>query len=123
MGNIWKVMEKSGNVTRRGRLVTLYSAMCTWRVRTYYTTSSVYAVRVDVPYKFDYGDGVHANKSVLFDLDRITASIVVQRLDQVNWFNRNFGVCVVELVLYTPYSDLLTQVHSSTKPMKLSQQT
>ena len=116
-------MEKSGNVTRRGRLVTLYSAMCTWRVRTYYTTSSVYAVRVDVPYKFDYGDGVHANKSVLFDLDRITASIVVQRLDQVNWFNRNFGVCVVELVLYTPYSDLLTQVHSSTKPMKLSQQT
>jgi len=63
-----------------------------------------------VPYVFKYGDHVHANKSVLFDLDKVTAVAVAERLDQVNWFNRNYGVCVVELILYTPYSDLLTQV-------------
>jgi len=73
----------------------------------------VYAVctpRADVPFMFKYGDDVHANRSVLFDLDKIVATSVVKRLDQVNWFNRNYGVCVLELILYTPYSDLLTQV-------------
>ena len=64
----------------------------------------------DVPYMFVYGNNVHANKSVLFDLDKTVARKVVKRLDYVNWFNRNYGVCVIDLVLYTPYSDLLTQV-------------
>lgn len=65
---------------------------------------------VDVPYEFEYGDDVWANKSVLFDLDRVMADSKARRLDYVNWFNRNYGVCVLELILYTPYSDLLTQV-------------
>ena len=59
---------------------------------------------------FDFGDFVLANKSVLFDLDKVTAIHVVRKLDHVNWFNRQFGACILELVLYTPYSDLLTQV-------------
>jgi len=67
-------------------------------------------VVADVPYTFQYGDDVHANRSVLFDLDKVMATTVVRRLDHVNWFNRNYGVCVLELILYTPYSDLLTQV-------------
>ena len=67
-------------------------------------------VRADVPYMFVYGDDVHANRSVLFDLDREVAVEVAQRLDRTNWFNRQFGVCVLELIIYTPYSDLLTQV-------------
>jgi len=69
-------------------------------------------MHADVPYVFDYGDRVRANRSVLFDLDRVVAQSTVERLDHVNWFNRNYGVCVLELILYTPYSDLLTQVHS-----------
>ena len=64
----------------------------------------------DVPYVFEYGDYTYANRSVLFNLDKQSADKVVERLDHINWFNRNFGVCVLELVLYTPYSDLLTQV-------------
>ena len=64
----------------------------------------------DVPYVFEHGDHVYANKSVLFDLDRSNADSVAKRLDYVNWFNRNYGVCVLELVMYTPYSDLLTEV-------------
>ena len=63
-----------------------------------------------VPYEFEYGDDVPANGSVLFDLDRVMADRVTHRLDHINWFNRNFGVAVLELILYTPYSDPLTQV-------------
>jgi len=72
----------------------------------------VVVVVADVPYEFRYGDFVQANKSVLFDLDKVTANSLVKRLDRVNWFNRNYGVCVLELILYTPYSDLLSQVHA-----------
>ena len=67
-----------------------------------------------MPYVFQYGDDVLANTSVLFDLDSVIAKTVARRLDYVNWFNSHYGVCVMELVLYTPYSDLLTQVASVT---------
>jgi len=64
----------------------------------------------DIPYMFQYGDNVHPRRSVLFDLDKVIATQVARRLDYVNWFHRQYGVCVLELVLYTPYSDLITQV-------------
>jgi len=69
--------------------------------------------RADVPYVFEFDGHTLANRSVLFDLDKSIADRVVERLDHINWFNRNFGVCVLELVLYTPYSDLVTQVTNS----------
>jgi len=69
-----------------------------------------------MPYVFVYGDQVLANRSVLFDLDKVTADSVARRLDYVNWFNRNYGVCVLELIIYTPYSDLITQVLPTNVP-------
>lgn len=66
-----------------------------------------------MPYVFEFDGHTLANRSVLFDLDKSIADRVVERLDHINWFNRNFGVCVLELVLYTPYSDLVTQVTNS----------
>jgi len=86
------------------------TAVCT---NSFVVVVAAVVVVVDVPYEFRYGDGVLANKSVLFDLDKVIATSLVQRLDRVNWFNRHYGVCVLELVIYTPYSDLLSQVCSS----------